>query len=151
MDKAALNETQSKVYSFLLKQMTDGFPPSVREICEATGIRSTSTVHAALTSLEEKGYITREHKNSRSIKLRVASSSSMVPLVGKITAGKPILAIEQIEDYIPYPSNKSEGLFALKVSGLSMKNAGILDGDIIVADKTKPCRSGDIVVGIVDH
>jgi repressor LexA len=72
----------------------------------------------------------------------------MVPLVGRITAGKPILAVEEIEDYIPYPSKDAGGLFALKVVGLSMKNAGILDGDIIVADKNSPCRSGDIVVGM---
>jgi len=72
----------------------------------------------------------------------------MVPLVGRITAGKPILAIEEIEDYIPYPSKDAEGLFALKVVGLSMKDAGILDGDIIVANKNVPCRNGDIVVGM---
>ena len=72
----------------------------------------------------------------------------MVPLVGKITAGRPILAVEEIEDYIPYPSKDAEGLFALKVVGYSMKNVGIMDGDIIVADKNSACRSGDIVVGM---
>ncbi|MBR4972991.1 MAG: repressor LexA, partial [Clostridia bacterium] len=148
MSKTPLTEKQSLVYSFLVKQMADGFPPSVREICAATGIKSTSTVHAILTALEEEGYIMRDPKNSRSIKLDISSPSSMVPLVGKITAGKPILAVEEIEDYIPYPSKDAEGLFALKVVGLSMRDAGILDGDIIVADKNKPCRSGDIVVGM---
>lgn len=148
MSKTPLTEKQSLVYSFLVKQMAEGFPPSVREICTATGIKSTSTVHAILTALEEEGYIVRDPKNSRSIKLDIGSPSSMVPLVGKITAGKPILAVEEIEDYIPYPSKDAEGLFALKVVGLSMRDAGILDGDIIVADKNKPCRNGDIIVGM---
>jgi len=151
MSKAPLNEKQSAVYSFLVKQMSDGFPPSVREICTATGIKSTSTVHAILNTLEEEGYIVRDPKNSRSIKLDMGAPSTMVPLVGRITAGKPILAIEEIEDYIPYPSKTADGLFALKVVGLSMRDAGILDGDIIIADKTKACKNGDIVVGMDDN
>lgn len=148
MSKTPLTEKQQLVYSFLVKQMSEGVPPSVREICTATGIKSTSTVHAILGALEEEGYIIRDAKNSRSIRIDTGSPSSMVPLVGRITAGKPILAVEEIEDYIPYPSKDAEGLFALKVVGLSMRDAGILDGDIIVADKNKPCRSGDIVVGM---
>ena len=148
MSKTPLTEKQQLVYSFLVKQMAGGFPPSVREICTATGIKSTSTVHAILGALEEEGYIMRDPKNSRSIRLDMGAPSSMVPLVGRITAGKPILAVEEIEDYIPYPSKDADGLFALKVVGLSMRDAGILDGDIIVADKNKPCRSGDIVVGM---
>lgn len=148
MSKAPLSQKQQLVYEFLVKQMSAGFPPSVREICNETGIKSTSTVHAILNDLEEMGYITRNAKNSRSIRLDTQASSSMVPLVGRITAGKPILAVEEIEDYIPYPSKDADGLFALKVVGLSMKDAGILDGDIIVADKNSPCRSGDIVVGM---
>ncbi len=128
--------------------MSQGFPPTVREICNNTGIKSTSTVHAILGVLEEEGYIVRDAKYSRAIKLDSDYNSSMVPLVGKITAGKPILAVEEIEDYIPYPSKDADGLFALKVVGLSMKNAGILDGDIIIADKNAGCRSGDIVVGM---
>ncbi len=148
MSKTPLTEKQQLVYSFLVKQMSEGIPPSVREICAATGIKSTSTVHAILGALEEEGYIVRDAKNSRSIRIDTGSPSSMVPLVGRITAGKPILAVEEIEDYIPYPSKDAEGLFALKVVGFSMRDAGILDGDIIVADKNKPCRSGDIVVGM---
>lgn len=148
MSKRPLTEKQKNVYNFIVKQMADGFPPTVREICNNTGIKSTSTVHAILGVLEEEGYILRDAKYSRAIKLDTGYNSSMVPLVGKITAGKPILAIEEIEDYIPYPTKNSDGLFALKVVGLSMKDAGILDGDIIVADKNSPCRSGDIVVGM---
>ncbi len=148
MSKRPLTEKQQSVYNFIVKQMSAGFPPTVREICNNTGIKSTSTVHAILGVLEEEGYIVRDAKNSRAIKLDIGYDSSMVPLVGRITAGKPILAVEEIEDYIPYPSKDAEGLFALKVVGYSMKNAGILDGDIIVADKNSPCRSGDIVVGM---
>ena len=148
MSKAPLSEKQQQVYNFLVKQMASRFPPSVREICTATGIKSTSTVHAILSALEDEGYIMRDPKNSRSIRIDMGAPSTMVPLVGRITAGKPILAVEEIEDYIPYPSKDADGLFALKVVGLSMRDAGILDGDIIVADKNKPCRSGDIVVGM---
>ena len=148
MSKRPLTEKQQSVYNFIVKQMADGFPPTVREICNNTGIKSTSTVHAILGVLEDEGYIVRDAKYSRAIKLDMGYDSSMVPLVGRITAGKPILAVEEIEDYIPYPSKNSDGLFALKVVGLSMKDAGILDGDIIVADKNSPCRSGDIVVGM---
>ena len=80
------------------------------------------------------------------------SKASQVPLIGKVTAGVPILAVEQIEDYIPYPvsASQSDSVFALRVSGLSMRDAGILDGDIIVADKDLACRSGDIVVGMIE-
>ncbi len=148
MSKTPLTEKQQLVYSYLVKELSGGLPPTVREICNATGIKSTSTVHAILSALEEEGYIIRDAKNSRSIRLDMEFESAMVPLVGKITAGKPILAVEEIEDYIPYPSRDAEGLFALKVVGLSMRDAGILDGDIIVADKNKPCRNGDIVVGM---
>ena len=148
MSKPPLTEKQQDVYNFLVKQMSQGLPPTVREICSATGIKSTSTVHAILGALEDGGYIIRDPKNSRSIRVDMGAPSAMVPLVGRITAGKPILAIEEIEDYITYPSKDAEGLFALKVVGLSMKDAGILDGDIIVANKNVPCRNGDIVVGM---
>ena len=148
MSKRPLTVKQQSVYNFIIKQMSEGFPPTVREICNNTGIKSTSTVHAILGVLEEEGYIVRDAKNSRAIKIDSGFDASMVPLVGRITAGKPILAVEEIEDYIPYPSKDAEGLFALKVVGYSMKNVGIMDGDIIVADKNAPCRNGDIVVGM---
>ena len=148
VSKPTLSEKQQEVYNFLVKELSGGLPPTVREICKATGIKSTSTVHGILSVLEEGGYIIRDAKNSRSIRIDMGSPSAMVPLVGRITAGKPILAIEEIEEYIPYPSKDADGLFALKVVGLSMKDAGILDGDIIVANKNTPCKNGDIVVGM---
>ena len=148
MSKQPLNERQSLVYNCIVRQLSEGLPPTVREICRETGITSTSTVHAILGVLEDEGYIVRDAKYSRAIKLSNDYNSAMVPLVGRITAGKPILAVEEIEDYIPYPSKDADGLFALKVVGYSMKDVGILDGDIIVADKNSPCRNGDIVVGM---
>ncbi|MBQ2933016.1 MAG: transcriptional repressor LexA [Clostridia bacterium] len=150
MEKAPLTPKQEAVYNFLVKKMQNGIPPSVREICAATGIKSTSTVHAILNILEEHGYIQRDAKYSRAIRLENNFDASMVPLVGRVTAGQPILAVEQIEDYIPYPTKDAEGLFALKVVGFSMRDAGILPGDIVIADKNAPCRSGDIIIGMVD-
>ena len=150
MDKAPLTLKQEAVYNFLVKKMQNGIPPTVREICNATGIKSTSTVHAILGALEEQGYILRDAKYSRAIRLENDFEASMVPLVGRVTAGQPILAVEQIEDYIPYPTKDAEGLFALKVIGYSMRDAGILPDDIVIADKNAPCRSGDIIIGMVD-
>ena len=148
MDRPPLTEKQEAVYKFLLKEMSGGIPPTVREIAAAAGIKSTSTVHAVLNALEEGGYISRNARNSRAIKIENTSESAMVPLVGRVTAGQPILAVERIEDYIPYPTKDAEGLFALKVTGQSMRDAGILDGDIVIADKNAPCRSGDIIIGM---
>ncbi|MBO4467956.1 MAG: transcriptional repressor LexA [Clostridia bacterium] len=150
MDKIPLTEKQSAVYRFLVHRLSNGVPPSVREICQATDIKSTSTVHAILNALEENGYISRDPKFSRAIRIANDFDSSFVPVVGKVTAGKPILAVEEIEDYIPYPTKNAEGLFALKVSGYSMKDAGILDGDIVIADKNMTCKSGDIIIGMDD-
>lgn len=148
MDKSPLTPKQEAVYNFIVKKMQNGIPPTVREICAVTGIKSTSTVHAILNILEEQGYILRDAKYSRAIRLENNFDASMVPLVGRVTAGQPILAVEQIEDYIPYPVKDAEGLFALKVTGLSMRDAGILDGDIVIADKNAPCHSGDIIIGM---
>lgn len=148
MSRAPLTEKQLAVYRVLLKQMSSGFPPTVREICAKTGIKSTSTVHAILGVLEEEGYIERDAKASRAIRIDTGYDASMIPLLGRVTAGQPILAVEEIEDYVPFPAKNADGLFALRVQGLSMRDAGILDGDVIVADKNAPCRSGDIVIGM---
>lgn len=152
MAKTELSRRQELVYNYLKKTMSGSVPPTVRQICEATGISSTSTVHAALSELEEKGYITRDAKSSRSIRLVGTENTSMVPVIGRITAGKPILAVEEIEGFIPYPINheRSESLFALSVVGLSMRDAGILDGDIIIADRELESRDGDIVVALME-
>lgn len=148
MSRPSLTEKQLCVYNFLVKKISEGFPPTVREICLGAGIKSTSTVHAILNALEEGGYIYRDPKYSRAIRIEGTDNVTQVPVIGRVTAGQPILAVEEIEDYIPYPTKGSEGLFALRVVGLSMKNAGILDGDIVIADKDAYVRVGDIIIGM---
>ncbi|MBR2044429.1 MAG: repressor LexA [Clostridia bacterium] len=148
MSRQPLNEKQERVYRYLVASMADGLPPTVREICRDCSIKSTSTVHGILDTLEEYGYIIRDSHSSRAIRIADIVSAARVPVVGKVTAGQPILAVEQIEDYIPYPTKDAEGLFALRVVGLSMRDAGILDGDIVVADKNARYREGDIIIGM---
>lgn len=148
MSRPSLTEKQLKVYNFLVKKSSSGLPPTVREICLATGIKSTSTVHAILSVLEDNGYIYRDAGCSRAIRIEGAVESAAVPVLGRVTAGQPILAVEQIEDYIPYPTRDAEGLFALRVEGYSMKNVGIMPGDIVVADKNAYVRNGDIIIGM---
>ncbi len=148
MSRPILSEKQLKVYNFLVKKSSGGLPPTVREICLATGIKSTSTVHAILSVLEDSGYIYRDPGCSRAIRIEGAVESAAVPVLGRVTAGQPILAVEQIEDYIPYPTRDAEGLFALRVEGYSMKNVGIMPGDIVVADKNAYVRNGDIIIGM---
>ena len=148
MSKQGLTDKKLKVYNFLVKALANGIPPSVREICQETGIKSTSTVHAILSALEEENYIERDARNSRSIRIAGSVATAQVPVIGRVTAGQPILAVEEIIDYIPYATSDAEGLFALKVVGLSMRDAGILDGDIVIADKDAAYRSGDIIIGM---
>lgn len=150
MSKTPLSEKQTSVYRYLVKALENGFPPTVREICAATKIKSTSTVHAILSALEENGYIERDPRNSRAIRLANTVGAAQVPVLGKITAGNPILAVEDIEDYVPFAGGDSDGLFALRVEGFSMKNVGILDGDIVIADRNLTAREGDIVIGMDD-
>ena len=146
-----LNEKQQKVLAFVKERLGDGIPPTVREICDACGIKSTSTVHAYLKRLEEEGYIDRVDGLNRAIRLP-GESVTRVPLLGKVTAGMPILAVEEVEDYVPfsggnqYPAGE---LFALRVSGTSMINAGILDRDVVIVRRTNMAQNGDIVVALV--
>ena len=146
-----LNSKQQKVYDFLLECESRGLPPTVREICAATGLGSTSTAFSILNALEEKGLITRASGSSRAISVVSAAKSVSVPLVGVVTAGLPILAIENIEEYLPLPASVSRGreMFALRVKGMSMMNAGILNGDIVYAEKTPSAEQGDIVVALI--
>lgn len=146
-----LTEKQQKVLTFLKERAQDGLPPSVREICTATGIKSTSTVHAYLRLLEDEGYISRQSGLNRAIRLP-GESVMRVPLLGKVTAGVPILAVEQVEEYVPYSGGggyQASDLFALRVSGTSMINAGILDKDIVIVKKTPVAENGDIVVALI--
>ena len=131
--------------------LNHNFSPTVREICEQVGIKSTSTVHYYLKELVDEGYIVKDDLKKRTIKLP-GSSTFSVPLLGTVTAGIPITAIEEIEEYLPVPnlSGNPEDYFALHVRGESMINAGILDGDIVVVRKTPVCRNGDIVVALIE-
>lgn len=134
-----------------------GYPPSVREIGEAVGLKSPSTVHMHLNKLEQLGAIRRESEKNRAIDV-VGSSSlrnapmTMVPLVGRVTAGQPILATENIEDSYPFPADLvgQEDVFMLKVDGESMIQAGIFDGDFLIVRDQDSARNGDIVVALVD-
>ena len=149
----SLNDTQRRIYDFLVERSADGIPPSVREIGTAVGLRSTSSVQANLDALEEKGYITRDPMLKRSIRIVGQNDNiTQVPIVGTVTAGAPILAVESIEGYFPYTGSVSRDkpLFALHVRGKSMIEAGILDGDLVIAEKTPYARNGDLVVALVE-
>ena len=142
-----LNEKQQKILTFLKERAQDGLPPTVREICAAAGIKSTSTVHAYLKVLEDEGYISRKSGLNR----LPGESVARVPLLGKVTAGVPILAVEEVEDYVPYSGGgyNPGDLFALRVSGTSMIKAGIFDRDVVIVKKTPVAENGDIVVALV--
>lgn len=145
-----LTESQKKVYDFLKEESFRGVPPSVREICKATGLRSTSTVHAHLKTLEKLGYISRDAGLNRSIRIEGAQATTQVPILGRVTAGAPILAVEDIEGYIPFGDQSGRELFALHVSGLSMRDAAILDGDYVISQRTSTARNGEIVVAMIE-
>lgn len=149
-----INATQQKIYEYLEERMQTGYPPSVREICQAVGLKSTSSVQANLDALERAGYIERDPLLKRSIRLVGSRDDNFtsVPIVGAVTAGLPILAVEQIEGYLPYSGRVSSDkpLFALRVKGDSMINAGIFDGDIIVVEKTPVASNGEIVVAMIE-
>ena len=148
-----INDTQRKIYEFLAERSQNGVPPTVREICAAVGLRSTSSVQSNLDALEAAGYIERDPMLKRSIRVRGQENSvTQVPLIGTVTAGMPILAVEAIEGYVPYSGDESQDkpLFALKVKGDSMIKCGILSGDIIIAEKTPSAANGDIVVALID-
>ncbi len=152
---ATLNEKQQAVLRFLQERAQDGIPPTVREICAAADIKSTSTVHAYLKVLEEEGYISRQSGLNRAIRVKDAGSTAKiqpgrVPLLGRVTAGLPILAVEEVEDYVPYSGGYDVSeLFALRVSGTSMLNAGILDRDVVIVHRTQTADNGDIVVALI--
>lgn len=154
-----IKDKQLEVYNFL-KTYTEnrGFPPSVREICEAVGLSSTSTVHGHLKRLEKKGLIKRDPSKPRALEIVELNQNKKeminVPIVGKVTAGLPILATENIEDTFPLPLDyvkHDRELFMLKVTGESMINAGINDGDLAIIEKKESAENGNIVVALIDN
>ncbi len=150
----SLSENQYRILEYLKERAGVGAVPSVREICQAVGLRSTSSVQNNLDALEEKGYIIRDPMLKRSIRIvGQAENVRHVPLLGTVTAGLPILAFEQVESYLPFTCphvSPDKEIFALKVRGESMLGAGILDGDILFAEKTPVARNGDIVVALIE-
>ena len=146
-----MTKSQQKVYDYLKERTENGLPPTVREICRATGLKSTSSVHAYLKALEEMGLITRDRGLNRAIHLAGEQTTVQVPILGRVAAGAPILAVEEVEGYLPYaPFRRAAGeeYFALNVKGESMRDAGILDGDVVVALRTQTARDGEIVVAL---
>ena len=149
---AELSKSQQKILDFIRNSIQEGISPSVREICAATNLKSTATVHSHLKTLEEKGLIVRNQGSNRSIRI-TDDNTSLIPVLGRVTAGVPILAIEDVECYIPINERIRRGreLFALRVVGESMINAGILDNDIVVVHKTPTAENGQIVVAMIDN
>ena len=159
MPKGKITAKQQEILDYIKKEiLKKGFPPAVREICEAVHLRSTSSVHAHLETLERNGYIRRDPTKPRAIEILDDSFGLTrrevvnVPIVGTVAAGQPILATENIEGYFPIPSEymPNEQSFMLKVKGESMINAGILDGDQVIVEKQSDARNGDIVVALLE-
>ena len=149
----ASHENQQRILDFIKAEIEEkGYPPSVREICAAVGLRSTSTVHAHLNHLEEQGLIRRDSTKPRALEVLDGSHARgrSVPLVGRVTAGMPILAIENIEDYLTLPQSMlgKDEMFCLRVQGESMIDIGILDGDIVVLRQQDTAENGEIVVAM---
>ena len=154
-----LTPKQQKILDFLKAEIKlNGYPPTVREICDAVGLSSTSTVHAHLETLERKGYIRRTPAKNRSTEILeqdfYSSSRELVyvPIVGKVAAGVPILAEENIEDTFPIPIDyiKNDSCFMLNVQGDSMIEEGILDGDLVLVRQQPDANEGDIVIALLD-
>lgn len=154
-----LTDRERDIYNYILNAIrNEGYSPSVRDICNALNMKSTSTVHTYLERLERKGMIQKESGKSRTLRVENdgahSSSTVRVPILGKVAAGMPILAVENYEGYIDCPrpnsSLTSNDLFALRVQGNSMIEAGILDGDLIIVEKRTTADDGDIIVALVD-
>ncbi|GFP75896.1 transcriptional repressor LexA [Clostridium fungisolvens] len=152
------NTKQNEIYEFL-KNYTEnkGYPPSVREICEAVSLKSTSTVHGHLKRLEKKGLIKRDPTKPRALEIAELSTPRKemihIPIVGKVTAGEPILATENVEDVFPMPIDyikHDNELFALRVSGNSMVDVGIEDGDLAIIEQSSHANNGEIVVALIE-
>jgi len=160
---AKLSHRQQAIMDFIRKEVRDkGYPPSVREIGEAVGLASSSTVHGHLARLEKKGLIRRDPTKPRAIEILVEEDRDQeqfeypvvrVPVVGKVTAGQPITAIEEVEEYFPLPEHivTSDKVYMLRVSGNSMIEAGILDGDYVIVRQQSVANNGDIVVAMTEN
>ena len=156
MKNKDLNKKEKLVFDYLVKSINEnGYAPSVRDIGADLGIKSTSSVHLYLHNLEAKGFIEQDANKKRTLRICApyARMAGKVPLLGAITAGNPVLAVENFEGYVDLPWNSSkyssDELFALKIKGESMIEAGILDGDIVIVRKCSYAENGQIVVALI--
>lgn len=157
-----LTARQQQIYDYIKQTVgLKGYPPSVREIGDAVGLQSSSTVHSHLTRLEEKGFIKRDRTKPRAIEVISNQDTNQyepviqVPVLGKVTAGTPITAVENVEEYFPLPehftSSHNSEIFLLSVVGDSMIDAGILDGDKVIVRKQNIAHNGDIIVAMTEE
>ena len=159
MAQGKISKKQQEILEYIKNQILQrGFPPAVREICEAVNLKSTSSVHSHLETLEKNGYIRRDPTKPRAIEILddtfnlTRREMVNVPIIGQVAAGQPILAEENIEDYFPFPAERmpNKQTFLLKVKGESMINAGILDGDYVLVEQDATASNGDMVVALVE-
>lgn len=154
-----ISNKQKEILEYIKQEILNkGYPPAVREICEAVGLKSTSSVHSHLETLEKNGYIRRDPTKPRAIEIMDDSFNLTrrevvnVPIIGRVAAGEPLLAVENVENYFPIPAEflPNEETFMLNVKGESMINAGIYDGDQILVQKQSNARNGEMVVALVE-
>lgn len=159
MAQGKISKKQLEILEYIKSQILErGFPPAVREICEAVNLKSTSSVHSHLETLEKNGYIRRDPTKPRAIEILDDSFNLTrremvnVPIIGQVAAGEPILAQENIENYFPIPTEfmPNHPTFLLKVKGESMVNVGILDGDMVLVEQTAAASNGDMVVALIE-
>ena len=159
MAKGKISDKQLEILEYIKSEiLSKGYPPAVRDICEAVHLKSTSSVHSHLETLEKNGYIRRDPTKPRAIEIIDDSFNLLrrevvnVPLLGRVAAGEPLLAVEHVENYFPIPAEymPNTETFMLEVKGDSMINAGIFDGDNILVQKQSTARNGDMVVALVD-
>lgn len=159
MAKGPISDKQAQILEYIKDQiMEKGYPPAVREICEAVHLKSTSSVHSHLATLEKRGYIRRDPTKPRAIEIcddnfqMLRTETASLPVIGRVAAGEPILAEQNIESYFPVPAEyvpRGES-FVLKVHGTSMINAGIMDGDYIFVNSCRNAENGEIIVALID-
>ncbi len=159
MSKGKISNKQREILEYIKKeQLAKGYPPTVRELCEAVNLKSTSSIHSHLETLEKNGYIRRDPSKPRAIEILdddfnlVRRELVSVPVVGQIAAGQPLLANQNISNYFPIPSEymPNQQTFMLQVKGDSMINIGIFDGDMILVRQQNVAKNGDIVAALVD-
>ena len=159
MSYGKITQKQSDILEFIKSEiLSKGYPPTVRDICNAVNLKSTSSVHAHLETLEKNGYIRRDPTKPRAIEIIDENFSLTgreivnVPIVGRVAAGEPLLATQNIENYFPIPMEfmPNNDVFILEVKGESMINVGIFEGDWIVVEKKNTARNGEIIVALVD-